>query len=91
MYDLIEDKPSGIYNIASSDVSSKKDFIFSLAESFNLSHSNCNPSNINNDGLIRATSLGLNTDKVENALGYKLPNLKEVTDSLKKSYEFLNE
>ncbi len=69
LYDLIEDKPSGIYNIASSDVSSKKDFIFSLAESFNL----------------------LNTDKVENAVGYKLPNLKEVTDSLKESYEFLNE
>lgn len=88
LYDLIEDKPSGIYNIASSEVFSKKEFIFSLAESFNLSHSNCHPSNINNDGLIRATSLGLNVGKVENVVGYELPTLKEVTDSLKESYEF---
>ena len=91
LYDLIKDKPSGIYNIASSEVFSKKDFIFSLADSFNLSKSNCHPSKINNDGLKRATSLGLNTDKVENEVGYILPTLKEVTDSLKKSYEFLNE
>lgn len=90
LYDFIEDKPSGIYNIASSETFSKKDFIFSLADSFNLSHSNCYPSKINNDGLIRATSLGLNICKVENAVGYKLPTLKEVTDSLKESYEFLN-
>jgi len=89
--DLIKDRPSGIFNIASSDVSSKKDFIFSLADSFNLSHSNCTPSNINNDGLIRATSLGLNTEKVENIVGYKLPTLNEVTCSLKKSYDSLNE
>lgn len=91
LYDFIEEKPSGIYNIASSEVSSKKDFIFSLADSFNLSHSNCNPSKINNDTVIRATSLGLNIEKVEDIVGYKLPTLKEVTDSLKKSYEFLNE
>ena len=91
LHDLIKDKPSGIYNIASSEVFSKKDFIFSLADSFNLSKSNCHPSKINNGGLKRATSLGLNIDKVENAVGYKLPTLKDVTDSLKKSYEFLNE
>ena len=87
LWDLISDKPSGIYNLASSEVSSKKDFIFSLADSFNLSTSTCTPTKINNDGLKRATSLGLNTEKIENYLGYKLPTLKEVTDSLKEYYE----
>lgn len=85
--DLINNKPRGIYNLASSEVSSKKDFIFSLADSFNLSTSNCTPSKINNDELKRATSLGLDTGKIENYLGYKMPTLKEVTDSLKKHYE----
>jgi len=87
LWDLINDKPSGIYNLASSDVSSKKDFIFSLAASFDLSTSNCTPTKINNDEFKRATSLGLDTRKIENYLGYKLPTLKEVTDSLKKHYE----
>lgn len=85
--DLIKDRPSGIYNLASSEVSSKKDFIFSLANSFNLSTSNCTPTIINNDELKRATSLGLSTEKIENYLGYKLPTLKEVTDSLKEHYK----
>lgn len=84
LWDLINNKPSGIYNLASSEVASKKDFIFSLAESFDLSTSNCTPTKINNDELKRATSLGLDTKKIESYLGYKLPNLKEVTDSLKK-------
>lgn len=84
--DLIKTKPVGIYNLASSEVSSKKDFIFSLADSFNLSTSNCNPTKINDDGLKRATSLGLSTEKIENYLGYKMPTLKEVTNSLKKHF-----
>lgn len=87
LWDLIANKPNGIYNLASSEVSSKKDFIFSLAKSFNLSTSNCTPTKINDDELKRATSLGLSTEKIENYLGYKLPTLKEVTDSLKKHYE----
>ena len=87
LWDLIINKPSGIFNLASSEVSSKKDFIFSLADSFNLSTSNCNPTKINNDEFKRATSLGLSTEKIEDYLGYKLPTLKEVTDSLKKCYE----
>lgn len=87
LWDLIKDEPSGIYNLASSEVSSKKDFIFSLADSFNLSTSNCTPTKINNDELKRATSLGLDTEKIENYLGYKLPTLKEVTNSLKEHYE----
>lgn len=87
LWDLIKNKPTGIYNLASSEVSSKKDFIFSLADSFNLSTSNCTPTKINNDELKRATSLGLDTGKIENYLGYKMPTLKEVTDSLKKHYE----
>ena len=85
--DLIKDKPFGIYNLSSSEVFSKKDFIFSLADGFNISSSNCSPSKINIDELKRATSLGLSTEKIENYLGYKLPTLKEVIDSLKEHYE----
>ena len=87
LWDLINNKPNGIYNLASSEVFSKKKFIFYLAYSFNLSTSNCTPTRMNNDELRRATSLGLNTEKIENYLGYKLPTLKEVTDSLKKHCE----
>lgn len=85
--DFIKDKPSGVYNLSSSEVFSKKDFIFSLAETFNLSHDNCSPTKINNDELKRATSLGLSTEKIEDYLGYKLPTLKEVVTSLKTKYE----
>lgn len=86
LWDLINNKPNGIYNLASSEVVSKKEFIFSLADSFGLSTSNCIPTKINNNELKRATSLGLNTEKIENYLGYKLPTLREVTDSLKKHH-----
>ena len=89
--ELIENRPTGVYNIASSEVFSKKDFIFSLADSFNLDSSMCNPTNIDVDELKRATSLGLNTKKIEDYLGYKLPTLKQVTDSLRYNYEKLNE
>lgn len=87
LWDLIKNRPSGVYNLSSSEVFSKKDFIFSLAKGFQLSYSNCHPAKINNDGLRRATSLGLKTKKIEEYLGYKLPTLKEVIDSLKEHYE----
>lgn len=87
LWEFIKNKPSGIYNISSSEVFSKKDFIFSLADIFNLSTSNCHPTKINNNNLKRATSLGLSTKKVEKYLGYKLPSLKEVVNSLKANYE----
>lgn len=87
LWDFIKDEPTGIYNLASSEVSSKKDFIFALADAFNLSTSNCTPTKINNDEMKRATSLGLNTKKIEDYVGYKLPTLKEVVDSLEKHFE----
>lgn len=85
--DFIKNKPSGVYNLSSSEVFSKKDFIFSLAETFSLSQDNCNIVKINNDELKRATSLGLSTKKIEDCLGYKLPTLKEVVTSLKTNYK----
>lgn len=86
LWDFIKNKPSGIYNLSSSEVFSKKDFIFALANAFDLSYDNCHPTKINNDELKRATSLGLSTEKIEKYLGYKLPTLNEVVNSLKANY-----
>lgn len=87
LVDVINEHPVGIYNLASSDVSSKKDFIIALSKA--LFHRNPiyrETSVMNINGPKRAASLGLNTSKIEDIVGYRMPGLEKTIDSIKNEY-----
>ena len=87
IFDIIKLKPAGTLNVSSSEVSSKETFIIALAKKFNLNLNNYNSIKVADSGLIkRAESLGLDTRKVESILGYKMPDLKEVIQSIYEEY-----
>ena len=89
LLDLIENEAEGLYNLASSEVSSKKQFIEKLAQVFNIELKNVTNGSVTELKSKRANSLGLDVNKAETILGYKLPNLSEVIQQLKEEYDEL--
>jgi dTDP-4-dehydrorhamnose reductase len=91
LYDLILGvRPAGLYNLSSRDVFSKKDFIFSLSQALGFSTQNISVESLrsfSDDFKKRNESLGLDVDKVEKILGYSLPNLATVIESLADEYK----
>lgn len=86
--DLLQIRPTGVYNLASSTVSSKKEFILALSKEIFGHEPNYTEDSVENiQGVRRGQSLGLNTDKIETLLGYKMPNLDETIDSIAKEYK----
>ena len=89
LYDLICLNATGLFNVASSEVFSKKEFILSLSQSL----FNCVPlymeKSVKSLECKRAESLGLDCSKAERLLGYKMPNLHSVIESIKKEYDHL--
>ncbi|WP_300456250.1 sugar nucleotide-binding protein [Desulfobacula sp.] len=85
---IISKRIPGILNIASSEVVSKKKFIEKFASKFELSLKNTLTGSCKNfkDSKKKGDSLGLDTSKAEKILGYPLPNLDEVIDSLFNEY-----
>lgn len=85
---LRKKKLRGIYNIASSTVSNKKDFICELSNKL-FGHEpiyhDASVQEIN--GTKRAESLGLDTTKIEKALGHPMPNLMQTLCSIKDEFE----
>lgn len=85
--DLLTLHPTGIYNLASSEVSSKTEFILGLSrEIFGSEPSYTEGSVKNINGVPRGDSLGLDTEKIEGLLGYKMPGLQETLFSIKREY-----
>ena len=73
--------------MASSDVKSKRDFIIGLSNLlFNREPIYTETSVRNIDGTKRAETLGLDTSKIENLLGYKMPGFEETLESIKKVF-----
>lgn len=86
--DLLKIRPTGVYNLASSTVSSKKEFILALSKEIFGYEPNYTEDSVKNiQGVRRGNSLGLDTNKIENLLGYKMPNLDETIDSIVKEYK----
>ena len=80
-------RPTGIFNLASSEVSSKKEFILGLVKKiYNNEPDYTDGSVFNENQVQRANSLGLDTQKIEDLLGYRMPNLMETLDSIKQEY-----
>ncbi len=79
---FIQLKPFGIYNIASSDALSKKDFLLLLGERAGLKF-RYKTAFVNDVCKVkRARTLGLCTKKVESFLGIRMPSIDEVMRSI---------
>jgi dTDP-4-dehydrorhamnose reductase len=88
LLDIIEKRQNGIINLASREVFSKKTLIFALAKKLGYSLTNAKIGCVFEEGnLLRAESLGLDIEKAESILGYKLPALKEVIECIAYEYE----
>jgi dTDP-4-dehydrorhamnose reductase len=81
--------PTGILNLASSEVFSKFDFLVELARVFGHDPTLVQPSTVQSlPGPQRATSLGLDVLKAERLLGFRLPDLRAVVAALKEESGF---
>ena len=80
--------PTGLYNFASSEVSSKMEFILEIAKAlFAMSPEYHIKSIKEHAGERRADSLGLDTAKVEALLGRRMPTRAETIESIRIEYE----
>jgi dTDP-4-dehydrorhamnose reductase len=87
LYDLINQRPSGILNVASNEVKSKKDFIEAIAFQLGIDLSTAQTGSVFDlHGVRRAESLGLDVSKAEHILGYDLPTFKQVISSIMSDY-----
>ena len=87
IFDLQGIKPSGLINVASRDVSNKLQFITSLAHKLEIPMHEAYIESLRSlPGATRAESLGLDVSKAESLLGYALPTLDEVTQSIANEY-----
>lgn len=87
LLDLIAADAAGTFNVASSEVSSKAEFITALAEAFGLSLANAKSGSVTSlTQSKRADSLGLDVSKAESILGRKLPGLKDVIAQLRNEF-----
>ncbi len=87
LFDLLPKRPSGILNLASSEVFSKEKFIKKLATALNLKLKNAKTGSVKNLTTSKRTnSLGLDVSETEKLLGYNLPDLDEVIAEIKREY-----
>lgn len=88
LFNLIEKiRPSGILNLASREVFSKKNFIDALALKLNLDTSFTKVGSVSTLTVQRPDSMGLSVEKVEKLLGIRLPSMSEVVDRLAQECE----
>lgn len=92
LFNLIPKQPRGILNLASCEVASKKKFIETIAREFGYELENPKSGSVKQMMEVqRAESLGLDVAEAEALLGYDLPTLVEVVQSLKNEYEGVKE
>lgn len=82
LMDLIDVEASGVLNLASRDVYSKRTFIEALARRFGLSLENASAGSVRKLATPRGESLGLSMEKAEKLLGRRLPSLSDVVENL---------
>ena len=87
LFDVINKRPNGVYNLASSDVNNKKDFVLALSSVLFNKIPRYKEATVNSiNGPKRATSLGLDTSKIEKLVGYRMPGLNDTIESIRKEY-----
>jgi dTDP-4-dehydrorhamnose reductase len=80
--DLVQRDASGLINVASSQVSSKRKFVLALAEAAGLEPHHEIGGSVRELGPRRAESLGLDVERAERLLGRSLPGLQETVESV---------
>lgn len=87
LFDILEKLPTGVINLASSEVLNKKVFIESIATRLGYKLSNTQVGSVLElKDVRRAESLGLDVTKAETILGYKLSAFDEVIESIISEY-----
>lgn len=88
LLELIDQNVCGIINLASSQVTNKKDFILALANKLDLCTTNTETVSMLQleHAIDRNESLGLDVSKAEKILDHPLPNLDDVIESLAAEY-----
>ncbi len=88
LFNLLDKGLTGVINIASREVFSKKDFIEAIATQLEYKLSNTTTGSVfKMKNIPRAESLGLEVRKAEAYLGYKLPTMNEVVTKLILAYK----
>ena len=87
LFDLLPKNPTGILNLASSEVFSKAKFINCLSDVLELPLIEPKIGSVSQLASKRADSLGLDVSKAERMLGYKLPDLSAVIKQIKEEYD----
>lgn len=83
LFDIADREITGLLNISSRDVSSKKSFIEALAEELDLDTSHTTSGSVRKlHGVRRAESLGLDVTKAESILDYRMPGLHDVIEKI---------
>lgn len=91
LMDAIQHRLTGVYNLASSTVASKEEFIVELSKKLFNRLPLYNQGSVNLlGGAKRANSLGLDVKRIENVLGYSMPDLEQVLYSIRKEYQGMN-
>jgi dTDP-4-dehydrorhamnose reductase len=83
---LISIDYSGLVNVASRSVSSKKMFAFAVAQKMGIKLDWAKAGSVKELNVTRAESLGLDVALVTSLLGYEMPSLHQVVDSLYREY-----
>ena len=82
--ELINKNVFGLYNLAASEVYSKKDLVIEIAKQLGKTLTKVKTGSIKELQIERGDSLGLDVSQVESVLGRRLPNLREVVSELLK-------
>jgi dTDP-4-dehydrorhamnose reductase len=82
VFDLAATDIDGIVNLASRQVSSKREFVEALAQALGRPLAAVTPMSVSSLTVPRATSCGLDVGRAETILGRKLPGLGEVLNEL---------
>jgi dTDP-4-dehydrorhamnose reductase len=90
LIDLIEREASGILNVASRQVASKKEFILAVAAAMNIEMNWAQTGSVRELPVRRAESAGLDVGRAERILGRRLPDLREVVLSLVSEWRLRN-
>lgn len=83
---LLALRPTGIFHLASSTVSSKEEFACAIGKKIFHSIPVYERGSVRALSTQRADSLGLSTKKIERVLGCQMPSLDEVADSIFRAY-----
>ncbi len=80
--ELVERGVRGLFNVASRDVVSKRQFVIGLAERLSLPSGHLRTGSVRALAVPRAASAGLDVGKAEAVLGRRLPSFDQVIDRL---------